>query len=143
MCELARVAFPEHPSLVDKICDYSERAYGISKKRNVLVHGYWFDMTPFDAQKGVQIWTKPDGTGDFYQVELSQIEALGEKIQYLGIEGWSFFGNPASNQCLTPAELSTLQEFHARFPPPSHPMPPIPQDPKRTGTGQKPAPFLA
>lgn len=142
--QLARAVFPHCPTLVEKICEYSTRANDTGKKRNVVVHGFWFDMTHFEPQTGVTIMTEPDGTGDFYSVTLLELEKLSEKIVDLKIEGIQLMFAPTSetSERLTPDELSALRDYQTGFPgdPPASP---IHRDPNRKGSAAQPEPFEA
>jgi hypothetical protein len=141
---LAKISLIDTPSLVQKICDFTTRANQTCLKRNVIVHGFWFDMSVFDAEKGIEISTEPDGSGDFYSVTLEQLEALSIKISNLKLEGIHLLFNPPhdASSYLTPAELLALREYHNSFP--SSPLEPLPfRDPIRKGTPQRPEPFLA
>ena len=144
--KLAGVAFAHCPPLVARISDYTTRANQTCKKRNALVHGYWFDFTFFKPERGVTLSTKADGSGDFYSVKLSEIEALSVKILDLQFEGiWAIWppiyeGLKASP--LTPDELSALQAYHKSFPAPAEEAP-IHRDPTRRGSPRQPEPFQA
>jgi hypothetical protein len=144
MRQLARVALAKSPTLVEKICDFSTRAGDAYTKRNVIVHGFWFDMTLNAPERGVMIMTRADGKGDFYSVTTKEIEALAEKIGGLKLEGIMLMFPPTGNNqpFLTPDELSVLQEYHADFPGPAQESL-IPRDPARKGTPQRPEPFRA
>ena len=140
---LARLTFHHCPTLADKICDFSTRANQTCKKRNALLHGFWFDMSHFQPEKGVMLVTEADSSGDIYSVTLEQIEALSVKIADLKMEGISLtfdLGSPSER--LTPDERSALQEYHKNFPAP-HQASPIPRDPNRKGSPTHPEPFQA
>ena len=51
--KVARRAFVSCPGLAEKVSDFTMRATEIGKKRNAIIHGYWFDLTPFDKTRGV------------------------------------------------------------------------------------------
>lgn len=142
--QIARLAFPNCESLDNKICDFSSRSNMTCKQRNIFVHGAWFDMTPFEPEKGVTIMTKPDGTGDFYSVSLPEIERLAGKIEGLKVEGLRlmFAAIHGPSEHLTDAELSALREHHDKAPDPNQESPPV-RDPNRKGSPQQPEPFLA
>ena len=110
----------------------------------VLIHGFWFDMTPFDSAQGVTISTTADGTGDFYSVALPEIERLAERIGALNDEGPSLLFPPAlvSTSPLAPDERAVLQQFHTDFPAPSGPVH-VSRKAGSKGTVQRPEPFRA
>jgi hypothetical protein len=141
--KIAAVAFAASPALVKKVRDFSIRAYETCKKRNILVHGFWFDMMSFDAARGVEIMTAPDGTGDFYTVPLPEIELLAQKIVDLKKEGVRLIFPPSmGGKDMPPDELAALQKHHADFPPPPGPVP-IQRKAGAKGTPRQPAPFRA
>jgi len=143
--KLARLAFSDHPKIAEKLCDYSTRANQTCKKRNAIIHGFWFDHQHFNSKLGVTLSTEADGSGDFYSVELSQLETLSTKIAGLHLEGiLMLFPHPSDqpNEFLTPDELSALQEYHKNFPAP-HQEVPTPRDPNRKGLPMQPEPFQA
>jgi hypothetical protein len=142
MRDMARITFSTAPGLAAKILDFSHRSHLTSQKRNVLVHGLWFDHGSFDPDLGVTIDTKHDGTGDYYSVRLCQIEALAEKIAALRLEAILTFFPPVpgrENPHLKADELDALRQYHEDFPP----IPPAPHDPSRKGTAPQPTPFQA
>ena len=144
--KLARANFQDIPSLSEKLCDYSTRANAACKKRNAIVHGFWFDHTHFNPELGITLSTSADGSGDFYSVTLAEMEALALKIEALQIEGMlTLFDFPESakpHEQLMPDELSTLREYHKKFPAPLQEAPTL-RDPNRKGSPMRPEPFRA
>ena len=141
--KVARLTFARCPSLADKICDFSTRANQTCKKRNAIIHGFWWDQSHFQPGKGVILMTEADGTGDFYSVALEQIEALAMKIADLSTEGAYLTWDPGMHsKWLTPDERSALQDYHKSFPAPQ-PEAPILLDPNRKGSPTQPKPFQA
>jgi hypothetical protein len=112
--KLALASFPTAPTLAEKIGEFAARSQEACLKRNAVIHGFWFDTTPFDSGQGVTLMTEPDGTGDFYSIALDQLEALAEKIGALRSEGVQLlFAPTADNHASpTPDELSALREYH-------------------------------
>jgi hypothetical protein len=142
--KLALVVFPDTPILTEKIGKFAERSQELCLKRNAIIHGFWFDMTPFDGREGVTLMTEPDGTGDFYSIALDQLEALAQKIGELRSEGIFLLFRPLADAFPFPTspELSALQEYNRRFPGDGSETS-ILRDPKRKGTPQRGDPFRA
>lgn len=140
--ELARIAFTGTPTLAEKISDFSLSTKTIADKRNVIVHGFWWDMGLFDPDRGVEIATEPDGSGDFYSVKLDQIEALAKKVIGLKREGILLHFPPplGGGEILTPSEWAALQAFHAQYPPFPRA---VFRRPGRRGTPEAPEPLEA
>lgn len=140
--KLARRAFPSCPTLTEKLCDFSIRANEAGKKRNAIIHGFWFDMTPFEPAQSVTLTTEPDGTGDFYTVTLEALETLARKISDLKMEGieLTFMPFHAPPARLTQDEYNTLLEYHKNFPAPAQVVP-ILRHPSRKGSPKQPEPF--
>jgi len=159
MRDIAKIKFSLAPNIVNRIADFSTRAYDLCQKRNAIVHGNYFDFKPFMKLEGptaedlsymteeesVLLNTKVDGSGDIYKASVSKIERLGEKIYDLMTEGLFIFypPGPDSSSILEPDELSVLREYHRDFPAPRQTGAPIRRDPRRKGNPRQPEPFRA
>ncbi|WP_375454909.1 hypothetical protein [uncultured Methylobacterium sp.] len=139
---LARLNFENCAPLVEKLSSLSIRAHDLCQKRNVVVHGFWFDSRWADGY--ITLTSKADGTGDIYSVDLPDVLHLARNIADLRTElvAFIFADCHGESQFATPTEQSVLQEYRRRYPDPPQVLP-IPRDPRRVGTPQRPEPFRA
>lgn len=141
--KLAAICFPDSPSFCEKLGEHSKHAYEVCQKRNLLIHGFWYNSPNIDPSLGITLTSESDGTGDFYAITLKEIEALSIKISNLRSAHFELlYSTPEVPPALTQTEVSVREDYYRRYPAPKPDGPPK-REPHRVGSPLEPVPFQA